>query len=362
MFLLSRYVTRQIVPWCLLALTACIFIFLSTQLIRVAPIFNGADIAPGEAFKALFLLIVPILGWALTPAFVVAVFATASRMAVDGEFVARDSVGLSRWGLAAGPISLAFGLTLASGWLWLDAAPRSQSALRSLAVELAGRAIVGSIKAPGFTELSPSIVFFAERKNANGSFENVMIEDARDKTHPVQLFGSRAELRTENKGGFLSIRMNQGNAFLLLQQPAAVSFEHLSLDIQLDQIMNRRLDFLPSLLAVSTRELTGPPPPGVDHNKWGYALWRRFSAPLGFLALAVLSVFFAFGANWRGRGLPAALAAGCFLIYHLLVRAAEGWALKGSLPPAWAALLPAICVTIYLVISLVFRRLGSGSK
>jgi lipopolysaccharide export system permease protein len=341
---ISVYIIKQIVPWIALALIGTALIFLTSQLLRVASVFVGAGAGFYETTGALGLLLVPVIGWALTPAFVVAVFAAAGRMARDEELVALDASGLSRRQLWAGPVVLAVVCSFVSAWLWLDAAPRSQAVLRGIAMDLAGRAITGKIMPGRFIEPAAGLTFFSDAKTGDGTYRGVLLEDARDDNHPVQFVAAQARLSVHSQLRQLTVHLERGTAFFtsrVKETPRTVlSFEDFDLIVPLGAHLDRQLDFLPSLLAVSTGRLSKVPPVGVSKTQWEFALWRRIAGPLGFMTLAIVAILLAFNTTWQSRGALMALAVALFLTYHLVGRVGESLMEANLIGARLAALLP----------------------
>jgi lipopolysaccharide export LptBFGC system permease protein LptF len=358
---LARYLVRQLLPWLVVALGGAVLVFLATQLVRVAPLFIGAGASAGELLTALGLLLVPVVGWALTPAFAVALFAVAGRLGVDGELTAFDAAGLGRWRVALGPAAVALLLAALSAWLWLDGGPRSQRALRGLAVELAGRSLVGRLAPARFHQPLDGLTFFAEGE-ADGSYRGVLIEDRRERRRPVQLVAREATLRFAPGSRELVLALEDGTVFYEGtddRPPAALGFGAAELVLPLGGEIDRRLGFLPRLMAVSTSHLGGPPPGDVEGREWRYALWRRVAGPAGFLVLALVALGLALGGSWRGRGTAMVAAGVLFLGYHLLGRLAEELMRGDRLDPAAAALGPAAITLAGGGALLVVRRLAA---
>ncbi len=337
--------------------TGLVLAFLTSQLLRVGSVFLGAGVGLLETGTAIGLLLVPVLSWALAPAFGIAVFSVASRMAADGEIVALDASGMNRIRLALGPLVLALGITCLSAWLWLDAAPRSQAILRGSAFQMASKAVIGKIEAGRFLEPVRGIAFYADQKEGYGKFRGVLLEDMRDRGHQVQFVAKKARLMIHPASLMLKAQLKEGSAFVatdaLDRSPTALSFESLDFKVPLADEIERRLDFLPGLLAVPTATLAGPPPNGQAVFRWRYALGRRVAGPLGFFALALLSIVLSFGSGWRRRGAAQAFAIGLFLVYHLLCRLFESLMQAEVMGPLAAALGPAIIVFAFLIILLV---------
>ncbi len=354
MYRISIYIVIQIIAWQGLALGGLILAFLTTQLLRVAPVFVGAGAGVFEMAYAFGLLLIPVATWAVTPAFFIGVFSTAGRMAADGELTAIDASGLGRGRLSIGPMALAISISFFLAWLWLDVAPRSQGALRSVAVKLATKALSGQIEPGRFLSPLHGITLFADDKIQDRTFKGIFIEDARNAEHPVQFAAKSAKIETDPSRWMLTIEMRDGSAFYPAVSAddthVAVSFENLSIEIPLAAEIEQRLDFLPSSLAVPTGRLMGPAPPGVEPCRWRYALWRRIAGPLGFLALSFLAVVLAFGISWRRRGVAVAVAAIIFMAFHLLCRFGESLMQAHILDAVSAALLPILSVALALAL------------
>jgi lipopolysaccharide export LptBFGC system permease protein LptF len=354
----STYLLKEIIPWLLLALVGTVLAFLTTQMLRVAPVFAGADVGLPQALVAIGLLLIPVVGWALTPAFVVAVFAAAGRLAQDGEMVALDAAGLGRFRMMGGPVVLAVAVFFLNTWLWIDVGPRSQAQLRTLAVELVGRALSNKVEAGVFVQPLEGITVFADSRLEDGTYKGIMIEDERKLGSRVRFVARHGTFRVNVQRKVFAVVLEQGTAFHTEQKrdaiSTAVSFDKFEFSIALDGAVERHLDFLPASLSVPTSRLFGPPPAGVSAAQWSYGLWRRIAHPVGFLIVALLSIGLAFGLTWRRRSTAVALAAMLFLTYHLIGRAGESLLFSGKIAAPFAAFLPALVTILVLVIGLVF--------
>jgi lipopolysaccharide export LptBFGC system permease protein LptF len=356
---IALYIARQMLPWLAATLFAAALLFLVTQLLRVAPLFLGADASGAEIAKDLLLLLVPILGWALAPAFAVAVFAVGGRMSADGELVALDAAGVRRSGAALGPFAVAVALAAVSAAIWLAAAPAACRVLRADAAALAGRAIAGRIAAGSFVEPAPGVTVYADAVRG-GRLEGVLVEDVRDPAGPIQIVAASAELRAA-PGDAMSLRFERGDAFLAVGGagggPVSVRFDSLALTAPVGGAPGALDAFLPRTLSADTRELLEPAPRGVDRVAWRFALFRRVAAPAGMLALAFASAGMAFVVPWRRRGLAIACAAALFLAFHAAGRLCEALLATGALGPATAAFVPAAAVLLFAAAMTAAARL-----
>jgi len=343
---LDRHLVARMIPWLFASLAVAALVFVASQAVRVAPIFVGASGSSGRLAEALALLLVPVMGWALTPAFAIAVFAVYAGMSASGEQIALDAAGVPRWRSVLGPATLGLAVLLASAWLWSDASWRSQARLRAIAMDLAGEALVGRLAPGRFVEPARGVTFWADGRSG-AAFDGVMIEDARDPDRTLQIGAARAVVSFDRKGAGLLLRLRDGVIFAepsAERGPAALAFREMEVSIPIGEEISGRTGFLPPSMSVPTARLADAPEEGMSRAQWEYALWRRIAGPCGFLAMAVVSMVLAVRSSWRRRWPAIALGAGVFLAYHLLGRLAETIMLAGAIGGVAAALSPSAAV------------------
>jgi lipopolysaccharide export LptBFGC system permease protein LptF len=359
---ITLYVARQMLPWFAASLAAAALLFLVTQLLRIAPFFLGAEASAAEIAKDLSLLLVPVLGWALAPAFAIAVFAVGGRMSADGELVALDAAGVRRIGAALGPFAVAIAVSVVCAAIWLIAAPAACRALRADAARLAGRAIAGRISARSFAEPVPGVTVYADAVRG-ARLEGVLVEDARDPARPIQIVAAAAELRS-GEGDTVSLAFQRGDAFVAAGKPGdaplSIRFDSLELSAPVGNAPGTLDAFLPWTMAAPTTALLAPAPRGADLGAWRFALWRRVAAPLGLLALACASAALAFVIPWRRRGFAIGCAAFLFLTFHASGRLGEALLAAGALGPAASAFASALAVVVLVAVMLAAARLSSA--
>lgn len=359
---IALYVARQMLPWFVASLAAAALLFLVTQLLRIAPFFLGAEASAAEIAKDLSLLLVPVLGWALAPAFAIAVFAVGGRMSADGELVALDAAGVRRVGAALGPFAVAVAISMVCAAIWLAAAPAACRALRVDAARLAGRAIAGRISARSFAEPVDGVTVYADAIRGT-RLEGVLVEDARDPARPIQIVAAAAELRAA-KGDAVSLAFERGDAFLAGGDaggaPVSIRFDSLEIHAPVGNAPGTLDAFLPWTMAARTTALLEPAPRGVDLGAWRFALWRRVAAPVGLLALACASAVLAFVIPWRRRGFAVGCAAFLFLAFHAAGRLGEALLATDAIGPAASAFAPAAAVVLIAAAMIAAARLPSA--
>ncbi len=352
MFRLGLYIVRQMLPWMGASLFGAAVVFLASQLLRIAPVFAGAHAGASELAAALGLRVSPVIGWALTPAFAISVFAVAGGMSARGEITGLDSAGIGRARLIVGPCLLGILVTAASAWIWLEAAPRSQRALREIAMDIAGQALVSSVEPGRFVEPARGLVMFVDAVD-DGTFKGVLVEDARRDGRAIQIIAREATARFQQGDRTLELKLRDGHAFMengLGVPPAALGFEVLEVSVPVLDELGERLGFLPWVMSVTTGRLLGDPPGGVSTSRWSYALWRRIGGPVGFMAMALVTMFLAFRGQWRRRGMAVGVAAAIFLGYHVAGRLGENLLDAGIIDAPAAALVPAATVLVFISI------------
>lgn len=347
------YICRQTLPWLIIGLAGAAFLFLTTQLVRIAPIFAGARVTPTALGEAMALLSVPIVGWAILPAFLVALFAVAGKMSAEGELTALDALGITKRQRMVRPLCFALLLTLPVAVIWLDLAPRAERRLYAVAVDLSEKALLAQLVPGRISTPLPGLTFFSEQETHN-IHKNVFVEWTSGEGPSRQIMAEKATLLRYSRSGTLGLRFERGHLFLMESDTdTAVSFDTLTIPIPIGQAVLGRIDFIPKHLTVATRDLLGPPPPEIGTVVWKFTLWRRVAAPVGFIVLAVCGLLLAFGVSWQSRGAAVVAATLLFVAYHLLGRFFETLMIDGRIPPAQAAFLPIPAAVLFCALQAV---------
>jgi len=349
MLRMSLHTASRIAPWLLVSIFGASLIFLVTQLMRVTPIFAGAGLSIFEAFRILALLSVPVVGWALTPGFVVAVFAVAGDMFRSGEQDVLDAAGIPRWKVLGGPAMTAVPLAFLSAWIWIFASPSSQQHVYKTVSKLAGKALIANLKSNRFNSPAPGMTFFAEKKLAEGTFKNTLLELCENKSHTLHVIAPKMELIYHSNNMALSLKAKNGQVFsgLLNNNVAVMEFDELNLSFSLADELNTRLDFIPALMAISTSQLINENNvKGTSKNERSFTLWRRIAGPTGFIAMSIVAMTLAFLGRWQRRRTAIATAAILFTGFHLAGRFCEALMAGGTISPLVAAFAPSALVII----------------
>ena len=368
---IPRYVLLRLLPWfgvCLFGATA---LTLTAQLLRTASVFAGAGM--GAGLQTALLLSVPLTAFAAGPALLVALFITARKMDGDDELLAADALGIGRRRILA--LLFLFVLAVAGlvGVLWWSAAPSALSTARKKATEKLSAAVVEGITPGRFYRPFSGLTLFAERRGADGTFEKVFIERETRQAR-FEVAAERASIALQDTAAVL--RFAHGRLYYVAQSGAetpddeaeadvsarqnnraTVTFNTFDLKISFSEALERKLDFLPDLLCRPSSELLASPPPGISPAAWGFAWYRRAAAPVGVFFLGLLGVSAAFGAYPMSRRLGIAAAGIGFVLFHLLGRLGENWALQGRLPPSVGAFAPAILAAVLWVVWTIFVKI-----
>lgn len=357
---IPTYIAKQLFSWIGIALGGLILSFIITQVLRVAPLFVGANVPAAELLTVMALVVLPITAWSLTPAFAIAAFATAGRMRAEGELVAAHASGIGHPTLLLGPAATALVLSVFSAWLWLQGGPSAHRLLNRKVTEIAGSALLGQLREGVFQEPIPGIVFFGNEKISPHKFGGILLEDGRTRQRKVHYVAKSLAFNYRAKSQTISFSLEEGTAFvsspLSQDPPLAISFGELTLTVDIAGELESRLDFLPATLSHSTARLLGPPPPHHGINEWEYAFWRRLANPLGFLLFSLLASVIAFQSSAERVGGSIFRGAVLFLFYHLSARWAESMMVQGAIGAKAAAMLPVslTLAVLFILLSLMF--------
>lgn len=348
------YIIKGVVSWFLVSQICVSFLFLATQAFRLIAVFKGIDWS-FSALGALLWIQVPIWGWALGPSFLLAIFVQAHTMAQQGELVALDSMGVGRRRAMRGPLTVAVGVAILSGWLWTLAAPASQWHLRQYLRNAVATSVVNNLAVEEFIQPVPNMIFYAQNKQSHGRYDSIFVQRAMGKQTQV-LVASKANVALSPSASAMDIEFRNGELFHWGDARGVLRFEQLDVSIPIVQGIHQQLQSFPDAMSVSTKHLFHAVTLGTASLFAEFEFFRRVAKPLEFLVLALLGCVWVFAVTWKRRIAALGGAIGLFLGMYLTARAAEAWLLNTNGSAIIAAFFPSI-VAWSLLMGSVGRKL-----
>ena len=324
-------IAKRLMLWTGTTLFSALTVFMATQALRLAPFFAASSLSVIQTLQLIFFFQIPVTGWAITPAFIISVFAVAGAMSAKGEFTAIDSAGISRIRLLAVPSVFLLFLFTASTFIWIWAAPLSIKRFRSLAQHAALEKIISDLDDRIFNNPLPGLIFYADKKESFSQFTGIYIQTAAN-NKKIHLFAKSATLNINPRHKTLDILLRSGDLFIpgrtapqhgQLPDNISASFKNMTVSISLDFKVDSQMQFIPLQLTKSTYELTKQPPASIKPQIWNFELWRRVARPFEFLLTGILTLFLSFFVTWQKRWKAYLAAAALFFWVHILSRGGE---------------------------------------
>jgi lipopolysaccharide export LptBFGC system permease protein LptF len=364
---IAGYLLRRTLSWFLIASAGTWFLFLSTQLVRIAPVFSGAGMPWTTAAEIVLLLLAPVIGWALLPSYLFAVFFAAGKMRENGELVGMDALGvpllarLKALVLFAGLIAMS---TALFGW---RLSPLATERLARIAFMTAKNALREELVNGRIASPIPGITFYAEKSHGGDRLGPVFLEWPGNGA--VRQIVAKRVVSTAKEGDMLGFRFENGRLFLRRGSQSAqdrsniaISFQTFDIRIPIGAALKNRLDFIPPQLAADIAALRGPPPDQIPDVVWRYTFWRRMTAPIGCLSLSLLGLGWAFLDQRQSRGRAMTLAAFLFGGYHLIGRLSETLVGELVIAPWMGAMLTVAALPLVAIGVAVARRFAGSAR
>ncbi len=323
--ILDRYVLREVaVTW--LAVTGVLLvILLSNQLARVLAQAAANEFPRGTVLALLLLTSTQNLTVLVPVGLFLAIMLSLGRLYQESEMTAMQAcgVGIGRLYLPIGLFSLVIVGFLT--WLAFLAAPDAAARAQEIRVEALRQAQFGSLEPGRFRSFDGGeIVFYAERVDANGILYNVFVE--RNTGEGLEIVtAARAEQRGAGEADQTFV-LYEGERY----EGMPGSGEFRMIEFSEHGIPIR----LPGVEAGAGRREQRPTaaiwdsPDPADQAE----LQRRLSVPLMALVLMVLAIPLAKIRPRQGRYGKMGLAILAFFVYANLLRAAQVWIERESLP------------------------------
>ncbi|MBN2340528.1 MAG: LptF/LptG family permease [Deltaproteobacteria bacterium] len=343
---IDRYMLKRLFVWILVSQTIASFLFIVTQVSRLAPLFAGTEDFLGVCM-ALMWVQVPVWGWALGPATAIAIFSVAGAMAQRGELVATDSVGISRKRLLRWPVLMTCAILGISTWIWGSAAPQAQQQLRQWVSQSLSGAMVAAILPGQMVSPMENVTMYVDSKLSPGEFQGVVF--SRTSFGQTYLVAAQTALvNVSADAAVVRILLRNGDLFHLSQGDDAtvLHFGSLAIEVSVRNEIRSKMDFLPDVMAMSSTQLIQRVFCGSSKRFEQFELFRRAAKPMEFGLLALIAFIFAFSRQRKTRTAGFAAVLILFSATYLAARGGEVAMQHGILPPFFSAFMSSLILIL----------------
>ena len=192
--IVDRYLLREILkPW---GISIGLFVILAAfgEMLKVSDSVTGFGIGAWDLTMAIVFSLPPLLGLLLPISYLFAVLLALGRWSADGELVAFEAIGYSRYRLYWAPGVCGGVLAIVSMLLLLFGEPWGLKGLQEIASKGAQRALAEGIRPGEFTQWTPQMMFYAEGKEGE-IYEQILLSDERRPGEPIAVAAERARVR-----------------------------------------------------------------------------------------------------------------------------------------------------------------------
>lgn len=346
---LDRYLAREILlPFAagLLLLTQAL---LAGQVLAQADLLLGPGASAG-ALAAVALDLVPhLLGYVLPVAFLLGAVTGVARLAGDRELAALAAAGIGPARLVRAPLALGAAVAAVALWNGLALEPAGLRDARRRAAGLARDNLAGGVSAGVLDRVLPGVMLYAAE--ASGGQLGGVVVAADGPGEPTVLVAREGRLEPGGDGE-LELVLRDGEAHQPAGRagPLVARFRRATLTLGVADAVAARNRLAGSPFELGAGEIVARARGAADPaeaRRWWTFLHRRVAGPLAALAFALAAVPLAAplaGRRGGGRALAWAGALGTALAYYVLLRAGEGLAARGAVPPWLGPHLPNLAV------------------
>jgi LPS export ABC transporter permease LptG/LPS export ABC transporter permease LptF len=212
---LDRYVLREILPPCLLALLIFTFLLVLPPVMDYLENLLAKGVTWGTAARILWTLVPQALGLTIPMATLVGILIGLGRMSGDRESVAMLACGVSPYRLLR-PVGLLTGLAaLATGYVMIVAIPDANQTFREITFSVVSQRVETEIRPRVFFEDFPGWVLYAleEPDPGKSGWKKVMVADTGQAGETKVYFAERGRLVVDRAKRTVDLVLSQGTSY-----------------------------------------------------------------------------------------------------------------------------------------------------
>lgn len=356
MFLINKYLIKEIITSLLGVATVLLLILISGQLVSLYTQAASGTMPVDTILIILGLKSLSNMTIVLPLAFYLAVLLAFSRLYRDNEMAVLAACGISQFRLLRPVLRITLFFALAIGGLTLYISPWSQDKSRHLIQQSESKTDIRAIGAGRFRETpgGEGVIYIEETKEGSDQLQNVFIQQSKDKSSSI-ISSSSGYQTTDEKTGIRFLVLENGYRYD--GQPGegeyvVTRFRQHGIRLTDQELLsaNRRHKEL------STPELW------KSWKNYDVAEFQwRISTILLCIILAILALPLSKTSARQGRYTKVGLALLIYIIYTNLLNASRVWIERGEIPYAiglwWVHLIMFLVAIAFYIQPQYFRSL-----
>jgi lipopolysaccharide export system permease protein len=346
--IINIYIFREMIPNFTTSLIVFTFLVLAGRILKLTEWMVNHGIALSQVLLITLYTLPYVLFFTLPMATLLASLIAFSRLNEDNEIIALRSSGISLYQILPPVATFAIISYLFASFIAIYLFPVGNHSMARLLFEVARVNTTIGIKQGIFNDNIPNIVLYANYISAKDQImEGVFIFDERDPSISNTIIARQGRISTNPEQMSINMHLTDGSSFMVskdLDSSRKLRFKSYDLNIELSDIMQKfssRMKGEKEMSIFELRRYLKKAKKGtVKHNTLAIELQRKFSIPFACLLLGLVGLPLGLMMRAKGRSWGIALSIVIFMIYYILLSAADSLGETGKLNPALAMWIP----------------------
>jgi len=342
------YIFKEMVPTFITGLILFTFLVLAGRVLKLTEWMVNHGTGISQVLLIIVYTIPYVLFFTLPMATLLASLIAFSRLNEDNEILALKSSGISLYQILPPVVTFSIISYVLASFIAIYLFPVGNHSMARLLFEIAQSNTSIGIKQGVFNDNIPNIVLYANHISAHDhTMEGVFIFDERDPSISNTIIARKGRMMSDPKKMSINLQLIDGSSFMVskdLDSSKRLRFQSYDLLIELEDIMSRFSSRMKGEKEMSISELRShlkkAKKATVRHNILAIELQRKFSIPFACLLLGLIGFPLGLMMRAQRRSWGIALSIVIFVVYYILLSAADSLGETGALNPVIAMWIP----------------------
>jgi len=346
--IINIYIFKEMIPNFTTGLIVFTFIVLAGRILQLTEWMVNHGIQLSQVLLITLYTLPYVLFFTLPMATLLASLIAFSRLNEDNEIIALRSSGISLYQMLPPVVTFSIISYLFASLIAIYLLPVGNYSMARLLYKVATSNISIGIKQGIFNDSIPNIVLYANHISARDrSMEGVFIFDERDPALSNTIIAAQGRISSNPKQMSLNLHLTNGSVFMVsreLDTSRILRFKSYDLNIELSDITKKFSSRMKGKREMSISELRHQlkkiKKGTTKHNILSIELQRKFSIPFACLLLGLIGLPLGLMMTAKGKSWGITLSIVIFVIYYILLSAADSLGETGKLSPVLAIWIP----------------------
>ena len=352
--IINIYILREMLPNFTTSLIVFTFLILAGRILKLTEWMVNHAVALSQVLLITVYTLPYVLFFTLPMATLLASLIAFSRLTEDNEIIALRSSGVSPFQILPPVVAFSIVSYLFASLVAIYLFPMGNHAMAKLLFEVARVNTSIGIKQGVFNDSIPNVVLYADHISAHDqTMEGVFIFDERDPSLSNTIIARRGRISSNPEQMSINLHLTDGSSYMVskdFDSSRRLGFKSYDLNIELEEIMHKFSSRMKGEKEMSIpelrRRLRQTKNGTVKHNILTIELQRKFSIPLACFLLGLIGVPLGLMMRARGRSWGIALSIAIFMVYYILLSAADSLGETGRMSPALAVWIPNMVLAV----------------